>query len=88
MLIKQNTFVLIKRKHLHSKWQFSEICDKFTYLGSSVSFTESDISMHLAKASTAFDSLSITWKFNLSNKIKCNFFQAAVVSILLYGCTT
>ena len=24
----------------------------------------------------------------LTNKIKCNFFQAAVVSILLYGCTT
>ena len=25
---------------------------------------------------------------NLSDKIKLNFFQAAVVSILLYGCTT
>ena len=25
---------------------------------------------------------------NLTDKIKCSFFQAAVVSILLYGCTT
>ena len=28
------------------------------------------------------------WKSNLTDKMKRNFFQAAVVSILLYGCTT
>ena len=28
------------------------------------------------------------WKSNLTDKMKCSFFQAAVVSILLYGCTT
>ena len=28
------------------------------------------------------------WKSNLSDKMKRSFFQAAVVSILLYGCTT
>ena len=28
------------------------------------------------------------WKSDLSDKIKRNFFQAAVVSLLLYGCTT
>ena len=59
--------------------------EKFTYLGNSVSFTENDISMHQAKSWTAIDRLLIIWK---SDKIKCNFFQAAVVSILLYGCTT
>ena len=29
-----------------------------------------------------------TWKSDLTDKMKCSFFQAAVVSILLYGCTT
>ena len=28
------------------------------------------------------------WISNLTDKMKCSFFQAAVVSILLYGCTT
>ena len=37
---------------------------------------------------TAIDRLSIIWKSNLTDKMKRSFFQAAVVSILLYGCTT
>ena len=37
---------------------------------------------------TAIDRLLIIWKSDLTNKMKCSFFQAAVVSILLYGCTT
>ena len=41
-------------------------------------------STHDWKAWTAIDRLSIIWKF----KMKRSFFQAAVVSILLYGCTT
>ena len=35
-----------------------------------------------------YDRLSIRWKSNLTDKMKRSFFQAAVVSILLYGCTT
>ena len=50
------------------------------YLGSSVSSTESDISMCLAKARTAIDRLLIIWKSDLSDKTKRNIFQAAVVS--------
>ena len=42
----------------------------------------------LTKAWTAIDRLSIIWKSDLTDKMKCSFFQAAVVSILLYGCTT
>ena len=34
------------------------------------------------------DRLSIIWKLDLTDKLKRSFFQAAVVSILLYGCTT
>ena len=42
----------------------------------------------LTKAWTAIDKLSIIWKSNLTVKMKRSLFQAAVVSILLYGCTT
>ena len=65
-----------------------KLVDKFTYLGSSVSLTEKDIDMRLTKAWTAIDRLLIIWKSDLTDKMKCSFFQAAVVLILLYGCTT
>ena len=65
-----------------------KLIDKFTYLGSSVSSTENDIDTRLTKAWTAIDRLSIIWKSDLTDKMKRSFFQAAVVSILLYGCTT
>ena len=65
-----------------------KLVDKFTYLGSSVSSTEKDIDTRLTKAWTAIDRLSIIWKWDLNDKMKRSFFQAAVVSILLYGCTT
>ena len=42
----------------------------------------------LTKTWTAIDKLSIIWKLDLTDKMKRSFFQAAVVSILLYGCTT
>ena len=51
-----------------------KLVDKFTYLGSSISSTENDIAMRPAKAWTAVDKLSILWKSDLSDKIKCNFF--------------
>ena len=59
-----------------------------TSLGSSVSSTEKDIDTRLTKAWTAIDKLSIIWKSKLTDKMERSFFQAAVVSILLYGCTT
>ena len=65
-----------------------KLVDKFTYQGSSVSSTEKDIDTRLTKAWTAIDRLSIIWKSNLPDKMKRSFFQAAVVSILLYGCNT
>ena len=65
-----------------------KLVDKFTYLGSSVSSTERDIDTWLTKTWTAIDRLSIIWKSDLTDKMKHSFFQAAVLSILLYGCTT
>ena len=65
-----------------------KLVDKLIYLGSSVSSTEKDIDTRLMKAWTAIDRLSIIWKSDVTDKMKHSFFQAAVVSILLYGCTT
>ena len=64
-----------------------KLVDKFTYLGSSVSSTEKGINMQLTKAWATIDKVLIIWKSDLTDKMKCSFFQAAVVSILLYGCT-
>ena len=65
-----------------------KLVDKFTYLGSSVPSTEKDIDTQQTKAWTAIDKLSIIWKSDLTDKMKRSFFQAAIVSILPYGCTT
>ena len=65
-----------------------KLVNKFTYLGSSVSSTETDINSRLAKAWTAIDRLSVIWKSDLTDEIKRSFFRTAVVSIPLYGCTT
>ena len=65
-----------------------KLVDKFTYLGSIVSPKRTDIDTRLTKARTASDRLLVIWKSDLTDKMKHSFFQAAVVSILLYGCTT
>ena len=87
---------LIKQRHYCIVWNEPQLAlaslslklvDKFTYLGRSVSSTEKDIDTRLTKVWTAIDRLSIIWKSDLTDKMKRSFFQAAVVSILLYGCT-
>ena len=65
-----------------------KLVNKFTYLGSSVSSTEKDIDTRLRKALTAVNRLLVIWKSDITDKMKRSFFHAAVVSILLYGCTT
>ena len=62
--------------------------DKFTYLGSCVSSTKKDVNTRLIKAWTAYDRLSAIWKSGLTDKRKHSFPQVAMVSMLLYGCTT
>ena len=69
-------------------WAPLKLVDNFTYQGSSVASTEKDIDTRLTKAWTAINRLSIIWKSDLTDKMKRSFFQAAVASILLYGCTT
>ena len=65
-----------------------KLVHNFTYQRSSVSSTGTDINTWLVKAWTAIDKLSVIWKSDLTDKRKRNFFQAADVLILQYGCTT
>ena len=65
-----------------------KLVDKFTYLSSNISSTESDITKWTDKVWTAIDSLSTNWKSDISNKIKQAFFKALVKLVLLYGYTT
>ena len=53
-----------------------KLVDKFAYFGSSVSSTENDVSTRLAKVWTAIVRLSVIWKSDLSDKIKCSYFTS------------
>ena len=55
-----------------------KLVDKFTYLGSSVSSTETDINSRLAKVWTANDRLSVIWMSDLTDKIKRSFFSSTI----------
>ena len=65
-----------------------KLVDNFTYQENCFSSTEKDINTRLTKSWTAIDRLSVIWKSDKSDKIKPFFFQADVVSILLYECTS
>ena len=51
-----------------------KLVEKFTCRRSSFSSIENDIKMRQAKAWTAIDRLSVIWKSDLTDKIKCIFF--------------
>ena len=62
-----------------------KLVDKFTYHRNRASSTEKDFNTWIAWS--AINGLLVIWKSDLSDKIKHNFFQAVVVSILRYRCT-
>ena len=64
-----------KRSYHHSKWQTSEISNNFTYLGSNISSTESDVNIRFGNALTASDWMLSIWKSDLSDKIKLLSFK-------------
>ena len=64
------------------------ISNPFTYLGSNISSIESYANIHIGEAWTAIDRLSTIWESNLCHKIEWEAFQAVVMSVLLYSCTT
>ena len=62
-----------------------KLVDKFTYLGSSVSSIETRDKQSHRQLSIIYRCI---WKSDLTHKINRIFFQAAIVPILLNGCTT
>ena len=60
----------------------------FTKSSSNISSTESNVNICIGKVWSAIDRLMTIWKSNLSDKINWELFQAVIVSVLLYGCTT
>ena len=56
----------------------------FTYLGSSVLFTENDINTWLEKAWTAIDRLSVIWKVKPGRFFKLRFFPKKRASQFCY----
>ena len=84
-LFKHFSFSLSVCSHTHTHTHTHIYIYIYIYIYIS---TEKDIDTRLTKAWTAIDRLSIIWKSDLTDKMKRSFFQAAVVSILIYGCTT
>ena len=81
MCFDQYGAILVNTKPL--KW-----VDQFKYFGSNISSTESDINIRFGNSRTAIDRLTTIWNSDLSDKIKREFFQAVIVSVLLYRSTT
>ena len=59
-----------------------KLLDHFIYFSSNVSYFS-----WWDKPTKSMGRLESIWKFDLSDKIKQDFFQAVSVSVLLYGCT-
>ena len=59
-----------------------------SYISITISLTESNVDTYIGNAWTATDRLLAIWKYDLSDRIKQEFFKAVVVSVLLCGCTT
>ena len=52
-----------------------KLVDQFTYLGSYISLTKSDVNIHIGKVWIAIDKLSIIWKSDFIDKIKWGKFS-------------
>ena len=63
-----------------------KLVDMCTYFRNIISSSNNDIDKRLGNWWTGIDSLSVIWKSDLTDKIKRSFFQAAVISIMIYKC--
>ena len=92
-MLSNNYFYLIiniclqKRRH-HTKQYFSET-SRQVHLPRKQCLINWNRQQHAtSKGRDSHDRLSVIWKSDLTDKMKRSFFQAAAVTILLYGCTT
>ena len=51
-----------------------KLVEQFSYLGSNISPTESDVNIHIGKAWSTIDRLSTIWNSDLTDQIKLEFF--------------
>ena len=65
-----------------------KLVEKFTYFCCCVWSSESYVNKCQAKALTAIDRLSSTYRSDLSDEIKRDLFRVAIASVLLYESTT
>ena len=72
----------------HYKARISGHHHFFLYFSSNILSTERVVNIGTDKSWTPVDRLSTIWKSDLSDKIRREFFKAAAVSVLLYGCTS
>ena len=63
--------------------QLLKLVEQFSYFSSNISSTESDVSIHVGKAWTIIDTLSIIWKSDLSYKMGI-FPSCSCVSTIVY----
>ena len=69
----------LNMKELFPSGKPLKFVDLLTYSGTNISSTEGDLNIRVGKTWTAIDNWFITWKFDLSDKIKRDFFQAVAV---------
>ena len=88
VIISEGLFSFNNRGYVHIKWWFSKTCGQVHLPQKQHLIYGKYINTQLAKAWTAINRFSVLWKSDLSDKIKRNFFQAVVVSVLLYRYAT
>ena len=76
------------RQHLHTKRQLSETNRQVHRPRKQCLINRERHEHETGKDMDRYRQLSVIWKSDLTDKIKRSFFQAAVVSIQLYECTT
>ena len=62
--------------------------DMFTYHGSNITSTKGDVNIYQEKVWTLIRNVLIEGKFDLSDRIKQNFFVEVAGLVLMYKCTT
>jgi hypothetical protein len=65
-----------------------KVVDDFKYLGSWINNSMKDVNVRIGQAWTAATKMRNIWTSFLTEELKRKFFQATIVSILLYGCET
>ena len=68
-----------------SKGKNLKCVSDFKYLGSWIESSKKDIGVRIGLAWSAMNKMSTIWDSNLPNKLKIQFFRAAIESILIYG---